>query len=206
MDEIVDAVDWGKVSSLVPAVVQDASTLQVLMLGFMNEEALRQTIASRRVTFFSRSKQRLWTKGETSENYLDVVDIKLDCDRDTLLVLANPHGPTCHTGTTSCFGNESAPGVGFLAKLAGVIAARADNSSSQSYTASLLKSGIDRVAQKVGEEAVEVVIASKNNDFDDFTGESADLIYHLLVLLRAKEASLADVVDVLRRRHAPKPK
>ncbi|MEL6639547.1 MAG: bifunctional phosphoribosyl-AMP cyclohydrolase/phosphoribosyl-ATP diphosphatase HisIE [Bacteroidota bacterium] len=198
--ELIAAVDFEKGAGLVPVVVQDALNLAVLMLGYMNREALEKTLAERRVTFFSRSKQRLWTKGESSQNYLDLVDIKLDCDRDTLLVLAHPHGPTCHTGATTCFGEVEAD-IAFLKSLQKTIKERHDHPSGQSYTASLFAKGINKVAQKVGEEAVELVIEAKDDNEELFLGEAADLMYHYLVLLRAKGYGLEDVVSVLEKRH-----
>lgn len=181
-------------------IVQNATSNRVLMLGYMNEEALQHTLDSGKVTFYSRSKQRLWTKGETSENYLFLESVKADCDRDALLVLANPEGPTCHTGTISCFGNESY-GLGFLAQLGEVIADRHQNPSDQSYTTSLFRKGIDKIAQKVGEEAVELVIEAKNDKKELFLGEAADLIYHLMVLLEYKKIPLEEVIGVLQERH-----
>lgn len=195
--------DWGKGNGLLPAIVQDAASGRVLMLGFMNEEALEKTRASGHVTFFSRSKQRLWTKGETSGNLLELIDVQLDCDRDTLLVQARPHGPTCHTGTATCFGNEILPPVGFLAELDRVIESRAGADPGSSYTAKLLNSGIKRCAQKVGEEGVEVALAATAGDRDELVEESADLLYHLLVVLAASEVDFDHVLDTLRRRHDP---
>lgn len=198
--ENISALDFNKAGGLLPVIVQNATSNMVLMLGYMNEEALQQTLDSGKVTFYSRSKQRLWTKGETSENYLYLKSVKADCDRDALLVLASPDGPTCHTGTTSCFGNESF-GLGFLAQLAEVIADRHQNPTDQSYTSSLFRKGIDKIAQKVGEEAVELVIEAKNDQKDLFLGEAADLIYHLMVLLEYKKISLEEVIGVLQERH-----
>ena len=184
---------------LVPVIIQDYQTLQVLMLGFMNEEAFRKTKDEGKVTFFSRSKNRLWTKGETSENYLMVKEILEDCDNDTLLIKATPLGPTCHTGDTSCFGkaNDSFN----LHELEKVIADRKNNPSEKSYTASLFAKGINKIAQKVGEEAVEIVIEAKDNNNDLFLGEAADLMFHYLVLLQAKGFTLQDVIDILEQRH-----
>jgi phosphoribosyl-AMP cyclohydrolase / phosphoribosyl-ATP pyrophosphohydrolase len=197
-------IDWKKNAGLVPAVVQDAATLQVLMLGYMNAEALKKTLRSKRVTFFSRSKNRLWTKGETSKNFLHLVDIKLDCDNDTLLVTAIPDGPTCHRGTPSCFGDEGASGVGFLAHLDQVVASRLKSGDKTSYTVRLALEGVARVAQKVGEEGVETALAAVTANQKEFTGEAADLLYHLIVLLRVKKLSLSDAIAVLEKRHAPK--
>lgn len=184
---------------LIPVIVQDANTSQVLMLGYMNEEALSKTQQDGKVTFFSRSKNRLWTKGETSNNFLTVKEILEDCDHDTLLIKAIPQGPTCHTGDTSCFGkaNDSFS----LQELEQVIIDRKNNPTDKSYTASLFAKGINKVAQKVGEEAVEIVIESKDNNDELFLGEAADLMFHYLVLLQAKGFSLNDVVKVLEGRH-----
>lgn len=184
---------------LMPAIIQDAATDKVLMLGFMNSEAYHQTKISQKVTFFSRSRQQLWTKGETSGNFLLVKDILLDCDQDTLLVKATPVGPVCHTGADTCF-NETNPDF-TLAQLEQIITDRKNNPSDSSYTSSLFKKGINKVAQKVGEEAVEVVIESKDNDEEKFLGESADLLFHYLILLQAKGYTLEDVMKVLAGRH-----
>jgi phosphoribosyl-AMP cyclohydrolase / phosphoribosyl-ATP pyrophosphohydrolase len=198
------APDWQKSGGLVPAIVQDADTQQVLMLGYMNAAALEQTLATGRVTFFSRSKNRLWTKGESSGHFLDLVDVTADCDADALLVRARPNGPTCHRGTCSCFGEGGATGVGFLAKLDRVVAARIAAGDETSYTAKLVRAGVKRVAQKVGEEGVETALAATAGDNTELTNEAADLLFHLLVLLRAKGLSLADVTRVLEQRHAAK--
>lgn len=184
---------------LMPVIVQDAATLKVLMLGFMNEAALAQTQQEGKVTFYSRSKKRSWTKGETSGNFLLVKDIQLDCDNDTLLVKASPAGPVCHTGADTCF-NESNTGFS-LQQLEAIITQRKENPSDASYTSSLLAKGINKVAQKVGEEAVELVIESKDDDKEKFLGEAADLLFHYLVLLQAKNYSLEDVLAVLAARH-----
>ncbi len=185
---------------MIPAVVQDAATSVVLMLGYMNEAALRETIDSGKVTFFSRSKNRLWQKGETSGHFLRVVDIKSDCDRDALLVKAVPNGPVCHTGTDTCFDETNAE-PGFLARLESVIRSRKSGNPSESYTAALFAKGINKIAQKVGEEAVELVIEAKDDNRDLFLNEAADLLFHYLVLLNAKDASLSDVVAILEKRH-----
>lgn len=190
---------------LLPAIVQDADTLQVLMLAYMNRAALEATQASGRVTFYSRSRERLWEKGETSGNTLHLVSLALDCDRDTLLVRARPVGPACHRGTTSCFDDGTAPGVGFLVALAGVIEQRTGADPEESYTARLLAAGLPRIAQKVGEEGVETVIAALAEGKDELRGEAADLLYHLLVLLRAAGVELGEVLDVLRDRHGGGP-
>jgi phosphoribosyl-ATP pyrophosphohydrolase/phosphoribosyl-AMP cyclohydrolase len=198
-------IDWKKNSGLVPAIVQDAATLQVLMLGYMDAAALQRTLRTKKVTFFSRSKQRLWTKGESSKNFLHLVDLKVDCDNDTLLVTARPDGPTCHRGTVSCFGDVGASGVGFLAQLEQTIVDRIKGGDQKSYTVRLAKEGVARVAQKVGEEGVETALAALKNNRPEFAGEAADLLYHLIVLLRVKKMSLADALAVLQKRHAPKP-
>jgi len=196
----MDMVDLTKMNGLVPCVIQDASTRMVLMLGFMNEEALQKTMTEKNVTFFSRSKQRLWTKGETSGNFLSLVEIVLDCDQDTLLIRVNPKGSTCHTGTDTCFGEKNtAEGLSFLET---IIQDRKKNPKSGSYTNSLFDAGINKVAQKVGEEAVELVIEAKDDNRDLFLNEAADLMYHYLVLLAAKGYSLNDVTALLQQRHA----
>lgn len=192
-------IDFEKLSGLVPCIVQDATTLRVLMLGFMNEEAYKKTLTEKRVTFYSRSKQRLWTKGETSGNFLELVDVLIDCDNDTLLIKANPLGPACHTGADTCFNENNHKWD--LAVLEKTIQDRKANPKKGSYTNSLLESGINKVAQKVGEEAVELIIEAKDNNKDLFLGEAADLMYHYLVLLAAKNYSLHDVLDVLKKRH-----
>lgn len=186
---------------LVPAIVQDARTGKVLMLGFMNAEAIETTEASGRVTFFSRSKNRLWTKGETSGNFLDLISIVADCDDDTLLIKANPRGPACHTGNDTCFGETNAPTpLDFLTELEAVIESRRSAAPQDSYVATLSAKGLNKIAQKVGEEAVETVIAAKDDDQEAFRNEAADLLFHLLVLLRARDVSLEEVVEVLRSR------
>lgn len=195
-------IDWKKTAGLVPAIVQDADTLQVLMLGYMDAAALKKTLRTKKVTFFSRSKQRLWTKGEASRNFLHLVDIKVDCDNDTLLVTARPDGPTCHRGTISCFGDTGATGVGFLAQLERIIIDRIKSGDRKSYTVRLAKDGVARVAQKVGEEGVETALAALKADKRGFSGEAADLLYHLIVLLRVKKISLTAALTVLEKRHA----
>ena len=184
---------------LVPAIVQDAISKKVLMLGFMNEDAFAKTEAERKVTFFSRSKQRLWTKGETSKNFLLVKEIISDCDNDTLLIKASPTGPVCHTGNDTCF-NENNSSFS-LEKLESVITDRKNNPSASSYTSSLFSKGINKIAQKVGEEAVELVIESKDENKEKFLSEAADLLYHYLVLLQAKNYKLEDVTNILAQRH-----
>ena len=191
-------VDFTKDNGLVPVIIQDATSAQVLMLGYMNEEALEKTKSEKRVTFFSRSKNRLWTKGETSGNFLNVVDLQIDCDQDTILIKANAVGPTCHTGTVSCFGEESSKG--FLYKLEETISDRIDSDDPDSYTNKLYKRGINKVAQKVGEEAVELVIEAKDQNDDLFLNEAADLMYHYLILLKAKGKKLEDVEKILQNR------
>jgi phosphoribosyl-ATP pyrophosphohydrolase/phosphoribosyl-AMP cyclohydrolase len=197
-------IDWKKTNGLVPAIVQDAATLQVLMLGYMNAAALNKTLRTKRVTFFSRSKGRLWTKGESSKNFLHLVSVMVDCDNDTLLLTARPDGPTCHRGTPSCFGDRGATGAGFLAQLDQIVAARLKSGDKKSYTVRLAKEGVARVAQKVGEEGVETALAALRSNKAAFTGEAADLLYHLIVLLRVKKLSLSDAIAVLEKRHAPK--
>ena len=196
-------IDWKKNSGLVPAIVQDAATLQVLMLGYMNAEALIKTLRTKRVTFFSRRRQRLWVKGEVSKNFLHLVDISVDCDHDTLLITAQPDGPTCHRGTPSCFGDCGASGVGFLAQLERTINTRIKRGDKKSYTVRLAKEGVARVAQKVGEEGVETALAALKSGKKEFADEAADLLYHLIVLLRVKKMSLADALAALEKRHTP---
>jgi phosphoribosyl-ATP pyrophosphohydrolase/phosphoribosyl-AMP cyclohydrolase len=200
----VDKVDFTKGDGLVPAIVQDADTGAVLMMAYMNREALDETLRRGRAVFYSRSKQRLWEKGETSGHTLDVVGVALDCDADTLLVTARPRGPACHNGTLTCFGDEprsAATGIAFLAKLESVIAQRATEKPDASYTAKLLAKGINKVAQKVGEEGVETALAGANEPDDKLIGEAADLLFHLLVLLRARNIPLGQVARELERRH-----
>jgi phosphoribosyl-ATP pyrophosphohydrolase/phosphoribosyl-AMP cyclohydrolase len=186
---------------LAPAIIQDEETLRVLMLGFMNAEALEKTQATGKVTFYSRSKQRLWTKGEESGHFLLLKDIRVDCDQDTLLIKVSPQGPTCHTGADTCWDEVNEPGD-FISHLERVIASRKGASPESSYTAKLLAKGINKVAQKVGEEAVELVIEAKDDNKDLFLGEAADLMYHYLVLIQAKGYALEEVIDVLKQRHA----
>ncbi|MBE9576656.1 bifunctional phosphoribosyl-AMP cyclohydrolase/phosphoribosyl-ATP diphosphatase HisIE [Flavobacterium proteolyticum] len=187
--------------NLIPAIIQDNETKNVLMLGYMNQEALDQTLATNKVTFFSRTKNRLWTKGEESGNFLELVSIKEDCDNDTLLVKVKPVGPTCHTGLDTCWQETNNQEFGFLSKLENTITKRKENADSEkSYVASLFAKGINKIAQKVGEEAVEVVIEAKDNNNDLFLSESADLLFHYLILLQAKGFELKDVVEVLKGR------
>lgn len=195
-------IDFSKSAhGLIPAIIQDSETKAVLMLGYMNSEAYQKTIDTQKVTFFSRSKQRLWTKGEESGNFLNLVDIKNDCDGDTLLIQAKPVGPTCHTGADTCWQTENKPNYGFISNLEATIKTRRENADSEkSYVASLFKLGMNKIAQKVGEEAVEVVIEAKDDNADLFLGESADLLFHYLILLQAKGFELEDVVNVLKSR------
>ncbi|MDN3670264.1 bifunctional phosphoribosyl-AMP cyclohydrolase/phosphoribosyl-ATP diphosphatase HisIE [Echinicola jeungdonensis] len=194
-------IDFEKVNGLVPAIIQDANTNKVLMLGYMNEEALEKTRKTGKVTFYSRTKQRLWTKGETSENFLMLKDIKVDCDQDTLLVYVEPVGPVCHKGTDTCFAEENKSKTAFIDHLRGIIKDRKNNPSDKSYTTSLFAKGINKIAQKVGEEAVEIVIEAKDENKDLFMGEAADLLFHYLVLLEAKGYELDEVMGVLIKRH-----
>ncbi len=192
---------WDKMDNLLPAIVQDALSGKVLMQGYMDQDALAKTLEAGKVTFFSRSKQRLWTKGETSGNTLDLVSVACDCDQDSLLVLANPNGPTCHTGVESCWFDGNTPAFTFLADLERVLAARKDADPKSSYTASLYNKGIKRIAQKVGEEGVETALAATVHDKEELKNEAADLLYHLTVLLQASDMSLNDALNVLRERH-----
>jgi phosphoribosyl-ATP pyrophosphohydrolase/phosphoribosyl-AMP cyclohydrolase len=187
---------------LIPAIIQDTTTKTVLMLGYMNAEAVSKTIESGKVTFFSRSKQRLWTKGEQSGHFLILNSIKNDCDNDSLLIQATPQGPTCHKGTDSCWGESKVETYGFLSQLESIITDRKENANSQtSYVSELFEKGINKIAQKVGEEAVEVVIEAKDDNDDLFLNESADLLFHYLILLQAKGFKLESVVEVLKSRH-----
>ena len=187
---------------LIPAIIQDAQTKTVLMLGYMTEESIQKTKDTKRVTFFSRSKQRLWTKGEESGNFLNLVSIKNDCDHDTLLIQVIPEGPTCHKGTDTCWEEDNTDSFGFLTELEDIISQRKENASSDtSYVASLFEKGINKIAQKVGEEAVETVIEAKDTNDDLFLNESADLLFHYLILLQAKGYKLNDIVNVLKSRH-----
>ncbi|TWI00524.1 phosphoribosyl-ATP pyrophosphatase /phosphoribosyl-AMP cyclohydrolase [Flavobacterium tiangeerense] len=195
-------IDFSKnTDGLIPAIIQDSETKAVLMLGYMNEEAYRKTIDTQKVTFFSRSKQRLWTKGEESGHFLNLVDIKNDCDGDTLLIQAKPVGPTCHTGADTCWQTVNKADYGFISQLEQTIETRREKADSEkSYVASLFQLGINKIAQKVGEEAIEVVIEAKDDNDDLFLSESADLLFHYLILLQAKGFKLNDVVDVLKSR------
>ena len=195
----MEQIDFTKGNGLAPVVIQDNNTLKVLMVGYMNEEAFNKTRKDKKVTFFSRSKNRLWTKGETSENYLYVEEISADCDNDSILIKVNPAGPVCHTGSTSCFGDETAKG--FIYELEHIINQRIENNIKESYTNKLYKEGINKVAQKVGEEAIELIIESKDNNIDLFRNEAADLLYHLLIMLKVKGVNLQSIEEVLKKRH-----
>lgn len=194
-------INFEKGEGLVPAIIQDAMTRSVLMLGYMNSEAYEKTVQEKRVTFYSRSKKRLWTKGETSGHFLEVKEIKLDCDNDTLLILARPHGPACHTGSETCFGAGLESSALFLHALQELIKTRKQPGFDKSYTSSLMKKGTNKVAQKVGEEAVEVVIEAMAGNNDLLKEEAADLLYHLLILLEVRDVDLGEVIDVLRTRN-----
>jgi phosphoribosyl-ATP pyrophosphohydrolase/phosphoribosyl-AMP cyclohydrolase len=194
-------LDWNKSDGLLPAIVQHWRSGAVLMLGYMNAAALEQTLQNGKVTFFSRSKQRLWTKGESSGHYLTVKSLHADCDNDTILILADPLGPTCHLGTASCFGDAAAPPLAFLAVLDELVAQRERERPEGSYTTRLFEQGMRRIAQKVGEEGVETALAAVTEDDAALLGESADLIYHLLILLRARKLDLDAVAETLRSRH-----
>lgn len=202
---LTTSIDWEKVAGLIPAIIQDNNSGQVLMLGYMNDEALAKTLATEQVTFWSRTKNRLWTKGETSGNVLHLKSIKLDCDQDTLLVQVDPMGPTCHLNTTSCFGNhdttDAQPALVFLHQLEQILADRKGADPDSSYTASLYARGTKRISQKVGEEGVEVALAATSGDKAELVCESADLIYHLLVLLQDQNLALEDVINKLKQRH-----
>ena len=200
MSDFADKIDWAKSDGLVPAVIQDSATARVLMLGYMTREALAQTLESGHVTFFSRSRNRLWMKGESSGNVLTLVSAAVDCDGDTLLIQAMPAGPTCHTGDETCFGAPPAD-LGFLGRLGQIIDERAVAPSEESYVAGLLKRGVAKMAQKVGEEGVETALAAVLQSEDDFRNEAADLIFHLMVLLRGKNLTLATIAAVLEQRH-----
>lgn len=199
--ENVAKLAWDKMENLLPCIVQNAVSGKVLMQGYMDQAALKQTLETGKVTFFSRSKQRLWTKGENSGHTLDLVEVTADCDQDSILVLAHPNGPTCHTGTETCWFDSQSPQISFIAELEQVIASRKGADPSSSYTAELFSKGIKRIAQKVGEEGVETALAATVQDLDELKNESADLIYHLLVLLQASNLNLTDVIEVLKQRH-----
>jgi phosphoribosyl-ATP pyrophosphohydrolase/phosphoribosyl-AMP cyclohydrolase len=194
-------IDFNKMNGLVPAIVQDAISGKVLMQGYMNEAALAKTLEIGKVTFYSRSKERLWTKGETSGNFMELVSMSGDCDGDSILVKANPLGPVCHTGSDTCFDEVNASKTGFIDQLRAIIKDRKNNPSDKSYTTSLFAKGTNKIAQKVGEEAVEIVIEAKDDNKDLFLGEAADLMFHYLILLEAKGYELDEVMDVLIARH-----
>lgn len=196
-------LDFNKLNGLVPAIIQDADTAKVLMLGFMNQEAYDKTLEAGLVTFYSRTRQRLWTKGEESGNFLDVVSIKEDCDHDTLLIQVHPRGPVCHTGTDTCWGEENREPVMFLKELQKFIQKRHEEMPEGSYTTSLFQSGINKMAQKVGEEAVETIIEAANGTNDRLIYEGSDLLYHLIVMLTAKGLSIEDLARELEERHKP---
>ncbi len=198
---MLDKINFVKMDGLVPVVVQDNHTLQVLMVGFMNKEAVATTVASGKVTFFSRTKNRLWQKGETSGDFLHVIDIHLDCDDDSLLIMVNPAGPTCHTGSVSCFSTQKLPALSIIGKLDKTIVNRINYPIEGSYTDHLLKKGVKKIAQKVGEEAVEVVIAALNETTPEYLGEMTDLLYHAIVLLYAKGLTLEDLSAVIDSRN-----
>ncbi len=199
----LDSLDFKKSGGLIPAIVQHTDTLQVLMLGYMDRDALAETLESGEATFHSRSRGGRWRKGETSGDRLIVTRIQTDCDQDALLVMARPLGPTCHLKTTSCFGTDTAPGLGFLGYLEGVLAGRKTADGEASYTARLFDKGVAKIAQKVGEEGVETALAGRAGDLDELHNEAADLIYHLLVLLQVRHTHLPAVLEVLRGRHKP---
>ncbi|WP_133469119.1 bifunctional phosphoribosyl-AMP cyclohydrolase/phosphoribosyl-ATP diphosphatase HisIE [Paraglaciecola marina] len=198
----VEKLAWDKMDNLIPCVVQNAVSGKVLMQGYMNQDALDKTLDTGLVTFFSRSKQRLWTKGEESGNSLNLVEITCDCDNDSILALVNPIGPTCHTGTETCWFDSQSADISFIADLEQVIASRKGADADSSYTAHLYSKGIKRIAQKVGEEGVETALAATVKDLEELKNESADLLYHLLVLLQASDLNLSDVVGVLKQRHS----
>lgn len=195
------ALDFAKMNGLVPAIIQDARTKNVLMLGFMNEEAYEKTLSTNKVTFYSRTRNKLWTKGEESGNFLNLVSIEVDCDNDTLLVKAIPEGPVCHRGTATCFNDDNSFGIEFLSYLQDFISKRHAEMTEGSYTTSLFKSGVNRMAQKVGEEAVETVIEATNGTDDRLIYEASDLIYHLIVLLTSKGHRIEELAEELQKRH-----
>ena len=204
-DELVKSIDWGKVNGLLPVIVQDASSCEVLMLGYMDESALRESLRQGRAVFYSRSKGRLWLKGEESGHYLNIVEMGLDCDKDTLLLLARPVGATCHTGEISCFeGVSKNADFVFLSRLERLINSRKMGDASKSYTAELFAKGIKRIAQKVGEEGVETALAAVAGDESELLNESADLLFHLCVLLASKNVNLSEVIGILKERNAKK--
>lgn len=198
--ENIAQLAWEKVDELMPCVVQDIESGNVLMLGYMNEDALVKTLKTKQVTFFSRTKQRLWTKGETSGHTLNLVTLSVDCDQDCLLAQVNPHGPTCHLGNETCWNNAQVTSMGFLHQLEKTLASRKSADPESSYTAKLYAKGVKRIAQKVGEEGVETALAATAGDMDELKNESADLLYHLIVLLQANDLSLKDAIQVLQQR------
>ena len=200
--EQIASLDWAKADNLMPVVVQNRTSGKVLMLGYVNQESLAATLESGKMTFFSRTKQRLWCKGEQSGNFLNVIEISSDCDNDTLLAIVDPIGPTCHLGNETCFKNEQEPSLSFLSDLEQVIKSRKGADAKSSYTASLYARGTKRIAQKVGEEGVEVALAAMAKDMDELTNEGADLIYHLTVLLQNEGLELADIATKLKERHS----
>ncbi|MBW0143986.1 bifunctional phosphoribosyl-AMP cyclohydrolase/phosphoribosyl-ATP diphosphatase HisIE [Sphingomicrobium clamense] len=197
----IDQLAWDKMDGLLPAIVQDAASGEVRMLGYMSRDALAATLDTGKVTFFSRSNQALWVKGETSGNTLDLVSVATDCDDDALLVVARPAGPTCHKGMRSCFGEDVITGTGFIGQLERIVSARASSDPDDSYTARLMERGIKRIAQKVGEEGVEAALAATAGDKHEVASEVADLVYHLTVLLKASDTDWQAVIDVLKERH-----
>ncbi len=197
----INTLDWAKGNGILPAIVQDAQDLRVLMLGYMNQEALAKTLETGYITFFSRSKQRLWVKGETSGNALDFVSMDIDCDRDTILIKSRPHGPVCHTGTPTCFGDNEDTALPFLGRLFSIIKQRNQERPEGSYTTKLFEAGKSRIAQKVGEEGVELSLAHIKGDKDEILNESADLLFHIMVLLEDAELNIIDVCKILKQRH-----
>ena len=197
----LDEIDWDKGEGLVPAIVQNTDNGQILMLAYMDRAALAQTISSKKVTFFSRSKNRLWTKGETSGNWLDFISGEMDCDADTLLIQARPRGPSCHTGSVTCFNDQTPSNIGFLDQLGALIADRHKTMPEGSYTTSLFAEGKARIAQKVGEEGVELALARMKDDSAEMASEAADLLFHMMVLLEDAGLSLGDAISVLQNRH-----
>ena len=197
----IEQLAWDKMDGLIPCVVQNALSGTAQMLGYMNQEAIAHTLKTGHVTFFSRSKQRLWTKGETSGNVLELVELSVDCDQDCLLALVNPIGPTCHLGNDTCWASASTPSFSFVSELENVLAARKEADPDSSYTARLYAKGIKRIAQTVGEEGVETALAATVGDLEELKNESADLLYHLIVLLQASNLSLNDAINVLKERH-----
>ncbi|MBU2877038.1 MULTISPECIES: bifunctional phosphoribosyl-AMP cyclohydrolase/phosphoribosyl-ATP diphosphatase HisIE [Aliiglaciecola] len=202
--QTIDQLSWDKMQGLIPCIVQNAVSGKVLMQGYMDQAAVMTTLDSGHVTFFSRSKQRLWTKGETSGHTLDLIELTADCDKDSILALVTPNGPTCHLGTESCWASSESADFTFIAELETILAARKTADPESSYTASLYNKGIKRIAQKVGEEGVETALAATVKDLQELKNESADLLYHLIVLLHASDLSLSDVVDILKSRHNKK--